>query len=247
MAQQVGVEVRVERERAGLRHADEPLRVEQQPPAERRAARARRRRSRCGGAAPRGATRRGAGACRRLVEAPRLADRVDVHRARAVGVVGEREGASSRRRSASAAGRPSAASLRWKLRAVGVAALREEHAPPSPSARSARPRTTGRRRSAARAPATMSRERCPITPSGRIDAGKPYARDARTRARTRRRSSAATRRCRRCGGWRLREAARPEAEPLRLRDPLVEREADEPGRRSSPAARRGRRRCRSRL
>src|SRR5581483_5037677 len=73
-------------------------------------------------------------------------------------------------------------------------------------------------------PATVSRERCPITPSGRT-AGKrnrERKRERHAEARQRRADSAVRR-------MQIGEEARPEAEPARLRDPLVEAEPAEPG------------------
>ena len=124
--QHVRVEVGVERERPRRRHAHEPLRVEQQPAP--RAETLERRRVEVAAQKRRDVQRLDAAqqAGRRLVEAPRLADDIDVHRPRAVRVIGEGE----RRRLAARRERRRQADRReapLPLRAVGVAALREEH------------------------------------------------------------------------------------------------------------------------
>src|SRR5258708_6588911 len=93
----------------------------------------------------------------------------------------------------------------------------------SPSARRARPAYQGPPPIRGAAPATVSRERCPITPScrtaGKRNRGGQHERDGEARERC---ADAAV------GRMELREQPRPEAEPLCLRDPLVEAEAADP-------------------
>src|SRR4051794_5526771 len=101
-----------------------------------------------------------------------------------------------------------------------------------PSTRSARPAYHGAPPSRGSPPSTTSRARCPITASGRIDA-EGYSppddrhdepeRECNGEARERG-ADAAVRR------GQPGEKARPEPEILRLRGPLVQGEAHEPGR-----------------
>jgi hypothetical protein len=109
-----------------LGHANEPLRIEQQPAAQPEPL----ERGRVEVAAQQRSDVKPLDAAEehslRLVRAPRLADRIDGHRARAVGVVREREArrlaAGCKRRGQPESGEPS-----LEARAVVVAALREEH------------------------------------------------------------------------------------------------------------------------
>ena len=79
----------------------------------------------------------------------------------------------------------------------------------------------------------MSRERCPITPSGRTAGKRNHEREPEGHGEARqRRADAAVRR------MQVPEEARPETEAARLCDPLVQAEADEPRRDHSRPPRR---------
>src|SRR5581483_869596 len=120
------------------------------------------------------------------------------------------------------AGRPTAARLRCQ-RARSSSPHFAKSTASSPSVRSARPAYHGAPPMRGAALGTTSRERCPITPSGRT-AGKRNreAEHERDRKARQRRADAAV------GRMQVGKEVRPEPEAARLRKPLVQAEAHEP-------------------
>ena len=238
----VAVEVAVERERADLARPDEPVAVEQhaspaRDPLERlgREVVAQQRRD----VHPLDPPQR---ALRLVAFAPRLPDRLDAHLPVAVGVVTEGEGASSRRPSASDTGRPSAARRRRYERRSGSPHFATTIASCC-IARSARAAYHGPPPMRSARPSTTSRDRGPITASGRTTRKRKAERQDEGESEARQRAAD-----RSLAGMRVVDEVDPRARPDR-REPLVEAEAGEPRddlpRAEPPERRRGRARPRA--